>query len=156
MKIRDYTYQTGHCLTHETSANRMHPEVRKIITRLIAAGKGSLPGFGGCTYQFVSESDDLASLSVEHNGAPIWFCFFCPYRDSTTQARRMLDETAERLTLEGLPMHGRLPDLLETPCILTMLLPSAAGAPFELIQVLGGMPRDFATVWFTQQFGDLS
>lgn len=100
MKIRDYTYQTGHCLTHETSANRMHPEVRKIITRLIAAGRGSLPGFGGCTYQFVSESDDLASL--------------------------------------------------------TMLLPSAAGAPFELIQVLGGMPRDFATVWFTQQFGDLA
>jgi hypothetical protein len=152
MKLRDYTYQSGNCVTHDTEIEIVSEDVYGKIRDMIRSGSGPLGPIEGITYQF-TDAEDIACLSVEGENGPIWVAAIVPYQGVVERAVSDLDGIAERLTLNGFPVSGALPETLITPCIVTLLLPGYLSIDPWMMTLLGGVPRDFACVWLGDKFG---
>ncbi|HSW45467.1 MAG TPA: hypothetical protein VLM89_07845 [Phycisphaerae bacterium] len=152
MKLHDYTYQTGYCLIHDTDSAILGPDIYEAILGLIRSGAGPLAGVPGVSYRF-TDVVDLACLSVETQAGPLWLAQIVPYRRDVAAAVSSLDGIAESLRLAGMPVESKLPDALATPCVVTLLLPALVTAGRDLVELLGGVPRDFACVWLADKFG---
>lgn len=149
MKIRDYTFNNGKCVIHDTTAlSQSSPEYelfQKEILRLIQAGEGELTALTGVTYKITQESDSMC-ISVDVNDVPLWISFICPSVESANMAKQFLKDFANSYP-ESLRVECRLLEKIIAPCIITMVQPSAIFIPKDTIRLLGGVPRDFATVF---------
>ncbi len=152
MKLRDYTYQSGHCVTHDTDVAILSSNIYVQIRGMIQAGSGRLGPVAGISYRF-TDAEEFACLSVEGTNGPIWIALIVPYKSVLAQALCELDGIAESLTLHGWPVSSALPDAVVTPCVITLLLPGIMGLDRARIELLGGVPRDFACVWLSEKFG---
>jgi len=152
MKIRDYTYNNGNCVIHDTntlqsttSENKV--AVRKEILRLIQAGEGILTGFHGVTYKITQEKDSMC-ISVDVNNIPLWISFICSTVKCANEIRYLL-KNLDSSYPEPFRTEDRLPEIIIAPCIITMVQPSAIFVPKDTVRLLGGIPRDFASVFLT-------
>jgi len=160
MNLREYIYQTGECLTHDTDVVTLRSDIYAISLDLIHKGSGPLPATEGIHYIF-SDSSNMASLSFAGEGdelilmagivpyqGPYW-----PTMSNLEWAVKNFDITAEEMPRMGWPIENRLPDGLVTPCIVTLLMPGMIKLDDETITVLRGVRRDLACVWLASKFG---
>ncbi len=64
-----------------------------------------------------------------------------------------MDDMTEQYREIGYPMKRQLPDAIITPCVITFYMPGLALLDRDVIRMLGGLPRDFASVWLERKFG---
>jgi hypothetical protein len=150
MKIRDYTFNNGNCVIHDTTAlphfaSADNDTTKDNILRLIHAGEGKLTGYTGVTYKITQEEDSMC-MSVDVNNIPLWISFICPSVESANMIKQFLKDYAYSYP-EPLRAECRLPENIIAPCIITMVQPSAIFVPKDTIRLLGGVPRDFAAVF---------
>ena len=155
MKLRDYTYQTGDCVTHDTEVAIDREEVRSKVLEFIDAGSGDLPGLGSVKYRFVEHGEDLACLTIlTASDHPIMSSVIVPYDKDAADIRAMMDGMVDQYRRIGFPMNCRLPDAIITPCVITFFMPGLLLLlDVDIVRMLGGMPRDFAAAWLDRKFG---
>ena len=64
-------------------------------------------------------------------------------------ARHLLTDCANTYP-DHLRMECKLPHKIIAPCIITQIQPSAIFIPVDIVRALGGVPREFAFVFFTE------
>ncbi|MFA5526674.1 MAG: hypothetical protein WC992_07610 [Acholeplasmataceae bacterium] len=143
MKYHNYTWNTGHCMHHDTAVN-LSPAILPKVRELLAVRAGPVPGLAPVAYRLDRQGSTMAALTTYgHAHAPIWTTLF--FVDA--EAAIAVYDVAEATTPAA--KSPTLPDLLTPPGLLTIMHPTVALAGIDLatIQILADFAKTMFSVW---------
>lgn len=148
MKFRDYTYQTGNCVIHDTTT-KINIETKSPIVELINRRNGELPFFDGVTYRITIEDDDdiLMMMTVDYQDFPVWTMGVCRTQESIERLMELFTYLENGYQEQGISVDNEIlkrKTNLVAPCNITFLHPSGIFVPMSTILHLSGVSNAFA------------